>query len=186
MSDTNPKVDSLVNRINSLNSVFEQAEAVCAEEILEFVDEKTKEVSLFTEDITPTEVLKLDLMVEDFKFTRETLKETVENGRKVLSILTLDLLGNDDEAGRASLITSFAELVTSVNNSVKLLSTSYKDIANVLETTEKIRKSRLSLQDNKNTNNVYIDKVLVQNDPISTTDIIARLRENIDETNEEM
>jgi hypothetical protein len=181
--ETNPRVDSLVNKINSLNAVFEQAETVCSEEIVEFIDAKTKEVELFTEDITPTEVIKLELMVDDFKFTRETLKETVENGRKVLNILTLELMESEDDSARASLITSFSELVSSVNNSVKLLSASYKDIANVLETTEKIRKSRLATPvsnlNSGNTNNVYIDKVLV-NEQISTTDIIARLRDERD------
>jgi hypothetical protein len=177
IQEINPRVDSLVNKINSLNAVFNQAENVCSEEIVEFIDSKTKEVELFSEDITPTEVIKLELMVDDFKFTRETLKETVENGRKILNILTLELLESDDDSTRSSLILSFAELVSSVNNSVKLLSSSYRDIANVLETTEKIRKSRLlSPAPIASKNNVYIDKLLV-NEQISTTDIIARLRD---------
>jgi len=180
IQEINPRVDSLVNKINSLNAVFNQAENVCSEEIVEFIDSKTKEVELFSEDITPTEVIKLELMVDDFKFTRETLKETVENGRKILNILTLELLESDDDSTRSSLILSFAELVSSVNNSVKLLSASYKDIANVLETTEKIRKSRLlSPAPIASKNNVYIDKLLVNEftEQISTTDIIARLRD---------
>lgn len=174
--EPNKRADILVSRINSLNNVFEQAESVCASEIVDFIDEKTKDVSLYVEDIEPTEVIRLEVLVEDFKFTRETLRETVQNGRKVLNTVTADLLDSDEEASRTTLITSFAELVSAVNNSVKLLSASYKDISNILESMEKVRKSKL-ISDGGNQSNVYIDKMLVQSESISTADIIARLRE---------
>jgi len=172
----NPQVDILLNRINSLNNVFEQAEKVCASEIVEFIDEKQQQVELYTEDIDTKSVIELEILVSDFKFTRETLKETVENGRKIINTVTLELL-DADETNRAALITSFAELVTSVNQSVKLLSQSYKDITSVLEGIEKIRKSKLSSpqkeQSGAGHNNTFIN-ISTQE---STTDIIARLRE---------
>jgi predicted protein tyrosine phosphatase len=172
----NPRVDSLVNRINSLNDVFDQAEKVCSSEIVDFIEEKTHDVKLYSSmdsDISTTDVIKLDLMVDDFKFTRDTLTETVNNGRKVLNVVTLELLDSDEE-NRASLITSFAELVTSVNQSVKLLSQSYKDIAAVLESIEKIRKSKLATPEQAQpvgTGNTFINITTQE----STTDIIARL-----------
>jgi hypothetical protein len=173
----NPRVDSLVDRINSLNDVFDQAEKVCSAEIVGFIEEKTHDVKLYSStdsDISTTDVIKLDLMVDDFKFTRDTLTETVNNGRKVLNVVTMELLDSDEE-NRASLITSFAELVTSVNQSVKLLSQSYKDIAAVLESIEKIRKSKLATPEKDSspagTGNTFINITSQE----STTDIIARL-----------
>lgn len=182
MSDleNNPRVDDLVDRINSLNSVFDQAEKVCASEIVEFIDEKTQDVKLYSEDISPTSVIQLELMTDDFKFTRETLKETVENGRKILNVVTLQLLDVDDDK-QAALIESFASLVTSVNQSVKLLSSSYKDIASVLESIEKIRKSKQSSPRENNpeagTGNTFINITTQE----STADIISRLREKKEE-----
>lgn len=174
----NQRVDSILDRINSLNNVFEQAEKVCAEEIVEFVDSKQKEVQLYSEEpkgVDATKVIELEFLVSDFKFTRETLKETVENGRKVIQIVTLELL-DDDSDNRASLITSFAELVSSVNQSVKLLSQTYKDIAAVLESIEKTRKSQLS-GPKQTGGTVNIDKMVITTEASSTADIIARLRE---------
>lgn len=170
------KADALVDRINSLNKVFEQADNVCSSEVIEFIEEKTQEVKLYSSiepDISTTEVLKLNFLVDDFTFTRDTLKETVENGRKIIQTVTLELLDSDDDK-RSALISAFAELVSSVNQSVKLLSQSYKDIASVLESVEKIRKSKLSSPDKSDkpeSGNTYIN-ISTQE---STTDIIARL-----------
>lgn len=173
------RVDSILDRINSLNTVFEQAEKVCAGEIVEFLDEKQTEVKLYTE-VRPEKVIELEIMIDDFKFVRETLKETVENGRKVINTLTFELMDADDSS-RSALITSFAELVSSVNQSVKLLSQSYKDIANVLESMEKIRKSQIipgsdkQNETGKNNSTVNIDKMVITTQE-TTADIISRLR----------
>jgi len=168
------KADIMIDKINSLNTVFGQAELVCSNEITDFIDAKTRDVQLYSQelDFLTTDVISLELLVDDFKFTRDTLRETVTNGRKIINVLTLDLLGTDDDA-RAPMITSFAELVNSVNQSVKILSQGYKDIANVLESIEKIRKSKLSSPVKEETpqGNTYINI----NTKESTTDIVARL-----------
>ena len=94
-------------------------------------------------------------MVQDFKYVRESLKETTDNGRRVLQSVTLDLLSEDDES-RASLITSFAELNRAVADNMKLYMQSYKDISTVILNLDKVKRAAIMSQPNSVTNNNLI------------------------------
>jgi len=171
------KSQALAANMNKLTEKFSEnldaAEELhlTGDDIIDYVDEKTEDVALYTEEITP-ELINLQLMIEDFKFVRETLKENTENGRRVLNSVTLDLLNTDDDK-RASLIMSFAELNKAVALNMKLYLQSYKDVSSVLLNLDKITKAQndANPQTINNTLNIPIDAV-------STVDLIRKLTEN--------
>jgi hypothetical protein len=164
------KADSLASRMNRLTEKFNLAEEMTIEgdDIIEYIDEKTQEIELYSDNIPASEIVNLENMVNDFKYIRETLKETTENGRRVLNSITIDLLSSDDEK-RATLVLSFAELNKAVGDNMKLYMQSYKDISTTLLNIDKIKKN--SVQEKSIINNT----LNVTAAPISTADLIKQL-----------
>ena len=170
--DFKDKAESLADKMNKLSEKFELSTemVLTGGDIVEFVEEKTQNISLLSEDYTPTEIINIQNMVDDFKYVRDTLKETTENGRRVLNSITLDLLDAEDDA-RASLIISFAELNKAVTDNMKLYVQSYKDISTTLLNLDKIKKNEGSTPKTIN-NTVNITAA----EPISTVDLIRQLK----------
>ena len=166
------KAQSLAEKMNNLTKKFDLAEEILIEgnDIIDYVEEHTTNVELFEDNI---ESINLELMVEDFKFVRETLKESIENGRKVLNVITLDLLDTEDEK-RAALILSFAELNKAVADNSKLYMQSYREISTVLLNLDKIKKAKNKTEVTNNTNNTI--NINAGAEPISAMDIIKRLK----------
>jgi len=142
--DFTEKSESLAVKMNKITAKFSDnldlADELVIEgtDIVDCVEAKTQDIGLVSDDITPSEIINLSNMVEDFKFVRETLRENTENARRVLTSVTLDLLDSEDEK-RASLIMSFAELNRAVADNMKLYVSAYKDISSVLLNIEKIK-----------------------------------------------
>ena len=173
MNPIKTKAESLADKMNSLTERFQLSEEMVSsgEDLEGYVEEKTRDISLFedSDDLpTATEIVNLETMVQDFKYVRESLRETTDNGRRVLQSITLDLLSEDDES-RASLITSFAELNKAVGDNMKLYMQSYRDISGVLMNLDKIQKAQSPGADTV-TNNT-----LVITEPRSTADLIKEL-----------
>lgn len=141
--------NSLIERINSLNTIFEQPEVL--EKHYPIVDEQIDNSAI--------------------ENVQDSLVKTTNHMEKIIDILTLEILGNDDLDEKTKLIDSFSNIANSLSTSLKSLSSS-------METIEKIRKSKITTPESKNNTGVYIDKMVVNNEisPISTTDIIAKLR----------
>ena len=157
--------------MNALTAKFDLAEelVVTGTDIIDCVEEHTQDVELFQDKI---DTINLQIMVDDFSFVRDTLRETIENGRKVLNSVTLDLLDSEDDK-RASLILSFAELNKAVTDSSKLYMGSYKEISNILLNLDKLKKEEGKNPKNITTNNtVNINTV----EPMNTVDIIKQLQ----------
>jgi hypothetical protein len=163
------KTEALTKKINSISKVFDQAEDVCSEDIQEFVQEKTKDVVLHKEDYHPIDVVTLEIMAQDFQHSREVLEETIDNGRRVLSVATLTLMDADEES-KAGDTMAFAELTTAVLNGIKVQSQLYKDFSSVLLNLKKLKEGE---GPGKVTNNVTINT----NETISTVDLIAQLKD---------
>jgi hypothetical protein len=162
------KAQNLADKINKISAKFDVAEEICSEDVAEFVETKTQEVVLHKEEYHPVDVMTLEIMADDFKHSREVLKETIDNGRRVLSVATLNLLDADEES-TASMTMAFAELTSAVHNGIKTQSTLYKDFSTVLLNIKKLNKDT----ELKNvTNNVTINT----NEVISTTELIAKLK----------
>ena len=132
--DFTDKANSLAKKMNELTEKFNLSEEMVleGEDIIEDVKKKTDIIDLKTSTIKTDltiepefnsslvlELVNLQTMVEDFQYIRETLKETTDNGRRVLEKVTIDLLDSEDEQ-RASLIMSFAELNSAVGKNMSL------------------------------------------------------------------
>ena len=170
--DFKDKAESLADKMNKLTAKFDLSEemSLTGSDIVDYVEEKTQDIQLFSEDISATEIINIQNMIDDFKYVRDALKETTDNGRRVLTSVTLDLLESDGDK-RAALIISFAELNKAVTDNMKLYIQSYKEISNTLLNLDKIKKNESA--DPKTVNNTIN---VVTSEPISTADLIKKLR----------
>ena len=162
------KSSALADKINSISAKFDIAEEICGTDVQEFVEEKTKEIVLHQEEYDPIDVMTLTQMADDFKYSRETLKEVIDNGRKVLANATLNLLDADDES-TASMTLAYAELNKAVLDGIKTQTNLYREFSSVLLN---IKKLGADLPGTKVTNNVTINT----SEQISTVDLIKQLK----------
>lgn len=177
--DMKQKSQSLANKMNKLTEKFsdslDNAEELelTGDDIIEYAQEKTQDIALFSSPDSP-DIISLQMMIEDFKFVRDTLKENTENGRKILTAVTADLLDSDEEK-RANLILSFAELNKAVALNMKLYISSYKEISQVILNLEKVKQAESNVSSPHTVNNT-----LNINNPeaISTVDVIKKLNGN--------
>lgn len=173
------KSQSLAEKMNKLTEKFNLAEEliVDSDDIVDFVQEKTTDITLYASNnledtsITSVDLINLNNMVDDFKYIRDTLRETTDNGRRVLNVVTIDLLDSEDDK-RAELISSFAELNRAVGDNMKLYMQSYKDISTVLLNLDKIKKNE---KDDKTKVNVTNNLNITNTETISTADLIKKL-----------
>lgn len=189
--DFTDKANSLAAKMNSLTEKFNLSEemVISGDDIIEDVKKKTDIIDLTSEavkiidaEIEPEfntalvlELVNLQAMVEDFQYIRETLKETTDNGRRVLNKVTLDLLDSEDEQ-RAPLITSFAELNSAVGKNMQLYMDSYKNISVVLGNVDKIIKnSNIRTPSGASViNNTQVN--ITSTEQISTADLLNKMR----------
>lgn len=188
--DFTDKANSLAKKMNELTEKFSLSEemVLSGEDIIEDVKKKTDLVDLSSGkaqlvnvDIEPEfnsalilELVNLNAMVEDFEYIRETLKETTDNGRRVLNKVTLDLLDSEDDQ-RAPLITSFAELNSAVGKNMSLYMDSYKQISNVLVNLDKIIKNTNSKSPASSVvNNTQVN--ITSTESVSTAELLNRMR----------
>ena len=189
--DFTDKANSLAKKMNELTQKFDlsQEMVLSGDDIIEDVKKKTDMVDLYSgrvklidTEIEPEfcstlvlEIVNLEAMVEDFQYIRETLKETTDNGRRVLNKVTLDLLDSDDEQ-RAPLITSFAELNSAVGKNMSLYMDSYKQISNVLVNLDKIIKNTNSRFGTGASivNNTQVN--ITSTEAVSTAELLNRMR----------
>jgi len=147
LNNLTDKSESLASKMNKITSkltdnldLSEDME-LCGDDIIESVESKIRSVDVFDSDSDPMDVINLTNMVNDFSFVRDSLKENTLNGRRVLNLITADLLDSEDE-NRASLIVSFAELNKAVCENMKLYMTAYKDISNILININKLKQNK--------------------------------------------
>lgn len=185
--DFTDKANALANKLNELTEKFNLSEEMVleGEDIIEDVKKKTDIIDLKTSTIKTDltiepefnsslvlELVNLQAMVEDFQYIRETLKETTDNGRRVLEKVTIDLLDSEDEQ-RASLIMSFAELNSAVGKNMSLYMDSYKQISNVLVNLDKIIKN-VSKNSPSVVNNTQVN--ISTTEPINTAELLNKMR----------
>lgn len=188
--DFTDKAKSLAAKMNSLTEKFSLSEemVLSGDDIIEDVKKKTDLVDLSSgkaqlvdveieQEFNSTlvlELVNLKAMVEDFEYIRETLKETTDNGRRVLNKVTIDLLDSEDDQ-RASLILSFAELNSAVGKNMSLYMDSYKQISNVLVNLDKIIKNTNSKSPASSVvNNTQVN--ITSTESVSTAELLNRMR----------
>lgn len=176
------ELEKLLNeKLEDLESIKRKTDISDVEVIVDNFENKTlkSDISDITE-ITPSEVIEtnknkisielfnLKLMIDDYKKVRESLLENVDNTQKIVNSITSDIF--NEENASADKITAYANLVTAVNSSIKLLTASYKDISSILLNLKKLE------QESKKDNNkdIKIENINI----ISTTDLIKQLQDN--------
>ncbi len=190
--DFTDKANSLANKMNQLTERFNLSDemVISGEDIIEDVKKKTSIIDLNSNKLPQLplvdttveqefnsnlvlELVNLQAMVEDFQYIRETLKETTDNGRRVLNKVTLDLLDSEED-GRAELITSFAELNSAVGKNMSLYMDSYKQISNVLVNLDKIIKNNSKTPTGASVvNNTQVN---ITTESVSTADLLNKMR----------
>ena len=190
--DFTDKANALANKLNELTEKFNLSNemVLSGDDIIEDVKKKTDlielnsgvpklnetiEVEIEQEFNTSLvlELVNLKAMVEDFEYIRETLKETTDNGRRVLNKVTIDLLDSDEDQ-RASLILSFAELNSAVGKNMSLYIDSYKQISNVLVNLDKIIKNVNKTKPANVVNNTQVN--ISSTEQISTAELLNKMR----------
>ena len=190
--DFTDKANALANKLNELTEKFNLSNemVLSGDDIIEDVKKKTElieinsgvpklnetiEVDIEQEFNTSLvlELVNLKAMVEDFEYIRETLKETTDNGRRVLNKVTIDLLDSDEDQ-RASLILSFAELNSAVGKNMSLYMDSYKQISNVLVNLDKIIKNVNKTKPANVVNNTQVN--ISSTEQISTAELLNKMR----------
>jgi len=161
------KVQSAADKIKSISAKFDLADDLVSDEVQVVLDTEVKVITDNQQQYNPVDVMSLKKMSDDFNFARDTLKESIVYGRKVLETATQDLLLTDGEKKSGNTI-AFAELTTAVLNGVKTYSHLYKDFSTVLLNIKKINTADTPDTIN-NTINITED--------ISPVDLIERLKE---------
>ena len=190
--DFTDKANALANKLNKLTEKFNLSNemVLSGDDIIDDVKKKTDLIELnsgvpkLNETIDVEieqefntslvlELVNLKAMVEDFEYIRETLKETTDNGRRVLNKVTIDLLDSDEDQ-RASLILSFAELNSAVGKNMSLYMDSYKQISNVLVNLDKIIKNVNKTKPANIVNNTQVN--ISSTEQISTAELLNKMR----------
>ena len=119
----------LAAKLDKLNTYFDVTTST-VDELTTYI-EKTVPDEPSTESILENEneniLIPLSLLKKDFYMIRDTLIETISSGKTVIKELATKLQ-MDEGATNGSVISAYAELVGVINNSLKLLTSSYKDI----------------------------------------------------------
>lgn len=189
---TRDKAGDLASRIGALSKSLDRSDELLeeGEEVLEQAEE-IKEVSegslkdiisrnsagtlgVVPESATYADIMNLQVMTEDFKFVRDTLKEVTENAKRVQHAITLELLDSDGDK-RSSLVMSFSELSKAITDAQKLYVQSYREMSNTLLNLDKIKKNS-EAGNPSTTNNLHIHT----EEKISTGDLISRLKNGED------
>lgn len=158
ISDVEVIVDNFENK--TLKSDISDITEITPSEVIEQRDSNKNKISI--------ELFNLKLMIDDYKKVRESLLENLDNTQKIVNSITSDIF--NEENASADKITAYANLVTAVNSSIKLLTASYKDISSILLNLKKLE------QESKKDNNkdIKIENINI----ISTTDLIKQLQDN--------
>lgn len=172
--DITDKAQSLSDKMNKLTEKFDLSDELVTtgEDVEDFIKEKTQTIELFKESIPQVEVINLEVLTEDFVFIRNTLKECTDNGRRILNVITCEILDADaNDEKRLELISAYGELNTAICNDVKMYMTSYGEISKTLLNFDKyIKQIKEEIDETKpNTiNNTF---------NISTTDLVKSLKD---------
>lgn len=176
--DLSAKAETLAEKMNKLTAKFDLAEELLVEgeDIIDFVEEKThtsellsSNIDLSVSDLSAANLVNLQVMVDNFTYIRDTLKENTENGRRVLDLITLDLLDEESDK-RAENVLMFTQINTAICENMRLYIASYKEISSTLINLDKVKKNE-NIDKVTVTNNLNV----VNNETISTADLIKKL-----------
>lgn len=81
-------------------------------------------------------IIDLKLLIEDYKNLRNLVLANTATSKKVLDSLTIEMFAN--EVCSPEMVSSYSTLLKTINDSMKLMTNSYKEISDVLLNIHKI------------------------------------------------
>lgn len=122
------QAEKLASKLDSLNKYFDIAENT----VIEVAEELDDNIDIDVNCDDGVDLLNLNILRQDFDMIRTTLITNISKGREVISALTTSI--SELEVTSGQVISAYAELVAVVNNSLKLLTSTYKDILSIQTT----------------------------------------------------
>lgn len=163
------KINSLADKMEALSDKLDLSDELLnqGDNIIEYSEtslEKNKR------EVNYADIMNLQIMVNDFKYIRETLQEITNNAKRVQNVITAELLEDNSEK-RANLIMSFAELSRAITDAQKLYILSYKEMSGTLLNLDKIEKN------DKEKPQIINNNLTICDEAINTSDLIKQLSE---------
>lgn len=135
LTKTNERAVALERKVENLEQIFNTAEKTIIEV------EKSEVICQELDD-------EFLMLKEDFQIVRTTILSTIQRAKNVLDMLSTNI--ELDPTASGSLISSYSELVNSINNSGKLLGDLYKTLIDIkqksssqLENNETVKKDKV-------------------------------------------
>lgn len=164
---TDTKANALIGKLDKISQSFDIA-VTTVQELDSEVSKDVVEVRSI-KSITPSDMFQLDVLYSDFTNIRTTLMDTVNKGKLVIDTITVELQVAPDNA---ELVVGYSQLIQVVNSSMRLLTSTYKDITEVILKIKKFEENTKDALGDAGTtniqNNFYVENV---------NDIIAAMRE---------
>lgn len=164
---TDTKANALIGKLDKISQSFDIA-VTTVQELDSEVSKDVVEVRSI-KSITPSDMFQLDVLYSDFTNIRTTLMDTVNKGKLVIDTITVELQVAPDNA---ELVAGYSQLIQVVNSSMRLLTSTYKDITEVILKIKKFEENTKDALGDAGTtniqNNFYVENV---------NDIIAAMRE---------
>lgn len=164
------KAQSLANKLDKLNAHFDIAESTIGE-LSEYVNAIVPEVDTEIEfDDKSQNLITISLLKKDFMMIRDTLLTNISNGKNVIQAITVELMSLEGTKN-GQMLSAYAELVGVVNNSMKLLTSTYKDIVDIQKAVH-IEEAKDIQKNGTGTGNTYNTQINVG----SVSDLIQQLK----------
>ena len=117
-------------------------------------------------------IIDLKVLVQDYQNLRQIVLSNSANSKKLLESLLIEIFANDSVD--PEMIASYSQLLNTVNSSMKLLTSSYKEISNILMNIQKLN----AIQRPKE---IKVENVNI----LSSKEIVERLlKDNSEKSNE--
>ena len=133
----NTNSDVLASRLNKINEIFGISEElsikmdVSVSELYSDIEKSvSSEKSDESSDKDDLEIITIKTLKEDFNTIRDVLLGNIDNGKDIINKLSQCLV-TDESSTTGAMISSYAELIGVVNNSLKLLTDTYKNIVDI-------------------------------------------------------
>lgn len=163
------KAQALSTKLDKLNSHFDIAESTIGE-LSEYIDTIVPEINTDIEyDERTQNLITINLLKKDFILIRDTLLTNISNGKNVISAMTVELMSLEGTQN-AQMLLAYGQLVGIVNNSMKLLTSTYKDII-------EIQKSVIVEEEKDNQKNGNGDVYNTQINFGSVSELIKQIKE---------
>lgn len=105
-------------------------------------------------------IIDLKVLVQDYQNLRQIVLSNSANSKKLLESLLIEIFANDSVD--PEMIASYSQLLNTVNSSMKLLTSSYKEISNILMNIQKLNATQRPKEIKVENVNILSSKEIVE------------------------